>query len=324
VNFWVPGGNGLFARLKAFGPDVVLLTAYRGLYHLAALRAAHQLGARIIMRHEASDVAEARSFLKERARDWLLRRLYARVDRFAVIGLEARRHLVRIGVPIARVGWAPYCVDSDFMARQTDLWLPQRDRLRVDLGVQPGDTVLVFSGKLTPKKNPLLITAALAALSPVEREKVHLVVAGDGELRGELEQSARPLLGARLHLLGFLNQSQIGQAYAAGDALILPSVRGAGETWGLVVNEAMQFRLPAIVSDGVGCHPDLITVGRTGFLFTSGDAAGLAQAIRTFLALPGAVRGILAASAEEQVRAYSIEAAADGLAHAIQASVDRA
>jgi len=323
VDFWVPDGAGLPARLKVFGPDVVLLTAYRGRYHLAALQAARQLGARVVMRHEASDVAETRSVLKESARDWLLRLLYARIDRFAAIGSEARRHLLRIGVPADRVGWAPYCVDSEFMARQIEHWRPQRARLRAERGVRPGDTVLVFSGKLTPKKNPLLITAALAVLTPAERASVHLVVAGDGELRGALEQVARPLLGPRLHLQGFLNQSEIGQAYALGDALVLPSLRGAGETWGLVVNEAMQFRLPAIVSDGVGCHPDLVTVGRTGFVFTSGDVAGLANSIRTFLGLPAAVRELLARGAEDRVREFSLEAAACGLVRTIRATVDR-
>src|ERR1019366_9013589 len=99
---------------------------------------------------------EARSPLKSLARDWLLRRLYSRVDRFAAIGIEARQHLLRVGVPASRIGYSPYCVDSDYMDRQVALWGPQRERLRVELGIGPSDIALVFSGKLTPKKNPLL------------------------------------------------------------------------------------------------------------------------------------------------------------------------
>ena len=67
---------------------------------------------------------------------------------------------------------------------------------------------------------------------------------------------------------GFVNQAEIGAYYAAADCLILPS--RFGETWGLVVNEALQFGVPCLVSNKVGCGPDLIQSGRTGYIFESG------------------------------------------------------
>ncbi len=68
---------------------------------------------------------------------------------------------------------------------------------------------------------------------------------------------------------GFLNQQQIGAAYALADVLALPS--NGEETWGLVVNEAMACGVPAILSYGVGCPPDLIMEGKTGFAFRHGN-----------------------------------------------------
>ena len=50
---------------------------------------------------------------------------------------------------------------------------------------------------------------------------------------------------------GFRNQSELPRYLAAADVLVLPS--DAGETWGLVVNEAMACGLPAIVSRAAGC-----------------------------------------------------------------------
>jgi glycosyltransferase involved in cell wall biosynthesis len=73
---------------------------------------------------------------------------------------------------------------------------------------------------------------------------------------------------------GFLNQSEIADAYIAADCLVLPS--DFGETWGLVVNEAMCCNRPAIVSDRVGCWPDLVTSGETGAVFPFGDVGRLA------------------------------------------------
>ena len=313
IGFRSPGCRGLFVRLAKFSPDVVLLTAYSGLFHLGAMFAAHRLGAKIVMRHEASDVAVARSGSKGLLRDFLLRRLYARVDRFAAIGHEARQHLRRLGVTEGRIGASPYCVDSDYLERQWESWSPQRERLRTELGVPRDGLVLIFSGKLTAKKNPLLITAALATLPAALLGRVHLLVAGDGDLKPAFKRAGRSVLGDRLHLLGFLNQSEMGRAYAAADVLVLPSVKGAGETWGLVVNEAMQFRLPVIVSDGVGCHSDLVAEGKNGFVFRSGDVAGLAAAIRTFSELSSDDRGAFNTGALARAAAFSLDAAAIGL-----------
>ena len=77
--------------------------------------------------------------------------------------------------------------------------------------------------------------------------------------------------------MGFVNQSELPAVYASADVLVLPS--DGQETWGLVVNEAMACGVPAVVSDAVGCGPDLIEPGRTGATFPFGDIAALAAAI---------------------------------------------
>ncbi len=51
------------------------------------------------------------------------------------------------------------------------------------------------------------------------------------------------------------------------------------EPWGLVVNEAMNAARPVIVSDQVGCAPDLIRQGQNGFVFRAGDVAALREAL---------------------------------------------
>ena len=94
--------------------------------------------------------------------------------------------------------------------------------------------------------------------------------------------------------MGFLNQSELPAAYASADVLVLPS--DGQETWGLVVNEAMACGIPAIVSDVVGCGPDLIDPGQTGATFPFGDVAALASAIESVLAFdPEQTRRHLAA-----------------------------
>jgi glycosyltransferase involved in cell wall biosynthesis len=313
VGFWQPSAKGLMQAMRGFRPDVVLLTAYAARFHLVALWAAKRVGARVLMRHEASDVAVKRKRFKSKIRDGILRRFYGQVDGFAVIGREARRHLLRLGVDESRMSEAPYCVDSDLLAGEVARWSPQRAQIRAELGIGSQDVALVFSGKLIAKKDPLLIPRALRRLKASALERIHLLVAGDGNLRAEMEQEVRGVLGGRGHFHGFLNQSEIGRVYAAGDLLVLPSLVGAGETWGLVVNEAMQFGLGVVVSDGVGCGPDLVT-SSTGLIFLSGNAAAAAQALQVAVERIQADRGHFANAAKRQVDAFTAARAAEGVA----------
>ena len=98
-------------------------------------------------------------------------------------------------------------------------------------------------------KNPLLIPRALNLLSDELKQNIWLLAVGDGTLRNQFETLSKAELGERVIFVGFKNQSQLGKYYAMGDILILPS---HWETWGLVVNEALQFGLTVITSDKVG------------------------------------------------------------------------
>ena len=69
--------------------------------------------------------------------------------------------------------------------------------------------------------------------------------------------------------------------YSLGDIFALPSLF---EPWGLVINEAMCFSLPLVVSDKVGCGPDLVREGENGLIFPGGDAAALASCLQRLVA----------------------------------------
>jgi glycosyltransferase involved in cell wall biosynthesis len=84
----------------------------------------------------------------------------------------------------------------------------------------------------------------------------------------------------------------------------------------LVVNEAMACGLPAVVSDAVGCGPDLIEEGATGAVFPLGDTAGFARAIERVLGLdPASSRAAISA----KMAVYSPERTAQGIMDAAAA-----
>ena len=144
--------------------------------------------------------------------------------------------------------WAPYSVDNQRFHDMSDTARCRRAERLTSLGLDPQRPTVIFSGKLTPRKRPL---DAVRAIERCDGE-LSLLVIGDGSLREEMRQCEARL---PVRCLGFVNQADLPSWYAVGDVLVLPS---EGEPWGLVVNEGMACGLVPVVSDAVGCAPDLV------------------------------------------------------------------
>ena len=86
-----------------------------------------------------------------------------------------------------------------------------------------------------------------------------------------------------VRLAGSRPWAELPAVYAAADLFVLPS---RFEPWGAVVLEAMACGLPVIVSDKVGCAPDLVRPGENGWIVPAGDPDALAAALREALAEP--------------------------------------
>ena len=265
-------------------------------------------GKRVLIREEQTllhDRPAHKAVLKEVA----LRALFAQVYGL-YIGEQNRRYFLRYGMPETRLFPARYCVDNAYFRRRAEELAPRRDELRARFGIEDDVPVILFAAKLIPKKAPLVLVEAFRRLR--ERVPCALLLVGEGELRPEVEAAAGP----DVHLAGFLNQSELPEAYAAADIFCLPSV--LHETWGLVVNEALNFGLPVVVSDKVGCAADLVRPGRNGYVVPAGDPAALAGALEE-LVRDESLRRELGGRGRELVSEYSIEACADGIEAALRA-----
>jgi glycosyltransferase involved in cell wall biosynthesis len=242
------------------------------------------------------------------------------VDGHLYVGQRNREYLEHYGVRPGRLFHVPHFIDNDYFSRRSRQAREdgQAAKIRENLGIPPGAFVFVFAGKLIEKKRPGDLVGAFALLSRrPEAADVHLLYVGDGPLRPELHERAAAHRG--VHFAGFRNQTEMPAYYASANAVVLPS--DGGETWGLVVNEAAACGLPAIVSDAVGCGPDMIEEGRTGYVFPVGDVRALADRM---LALRGDCErrpAVVREAIERTVAAHSFERAALGLEHALRALV---
>lgn len=174
----------------------------------------------------------------------------------------------RFGAP--RIIWAPFSVDDQRFAAPS---ATPRSELLSQWDLDSQKPVILFCGKLSPRKRPLDLCRAVKAFA----NDVNLVFVGDGVLANEIRACLRPGSGV---VTGFINQSQLPAYYHAADIVVLPS---EWEPWGLVINEAMAAGVVPVVSDRVGAAPDLV-VGM-GEVYPCGDIDLLADALSRALAL---------------------------------------
>jgi glycosyltransferase involved in cell wall biosynthesis len=235
-----------------------------------------------------------------------------RFDGYLIVGQKAKEYLLHYGADERAMYFTPHFVDTDFFAAHAAAARADRNALRDRHKIGHDANVFVFAGKLIAGKRPVAFVEAVATLAAMH-SNVEGVILGDGPQRSEVE-AAIARTGAPVRILGFMNQTEMPGGYALGEVLVLPS---AGETWGLVVNEAMACGLPAVVSDVVGCVPDLIDEGRTGFSYPDGDQAALIDAMERTLGLMGtdATRRAL----EDKMSVYSLEVATRGVLEAARA-----
>jgi glycosyltransferase involved in cell wall biosynthesis len=140
----------------------------------------------------------------------------------------------------------------------------------------------LFVGRLSQEK---ALDDLIEAFRRIQKQMptAKLVLAGSGIERETLErQVTRSSLERSITFLGNRTPHQIGELLERCTALVLPSRQ---EPWGLVVNEALSYGCPVVVSSICGCTPELVVSGVTGYGFPAGDVAALRAAMLQVIVL---------------------------------------
>jgi glycosyltransferase involved in cell wall biosynthesis len=300
--------TGLGDHLRRLKPRAVMQTGYGAPFHRRTFMSVANHRILQMMRAETIDHANERDSGKRLLRDTALRLLYSNFSGFLYIGERSKEHYKRLGVRDSQLYFSPYCVDESVFKSSEEDRIRFRDETRQALGIPEEGYMLLFSGKLSEWKAPSLLLDAIEQLPAWERQRTVAVFVGDGKLRESLGRSK-----VNVRLTGFKNQKELSPYFHAADLLVLPS---RSETWGLVVNEALQHGIPCVVSAAVGSAPDLIESGVTGEVFSRGSARELAAGIRKVLAYTDATATRQAC--RRKVSSYSVAAAAEGIAKAFE------
>lgn len=249
----------------------------------------------------------------------IARRTFARAGWVTACSDDLRRRAVALGADDARSEVVPYGVDPQRFRPDAQA----RARVRRELGVG-GGTPLVFAvGRLVRKKGFEYLIDAVAQLP----RDVVVVLAGDGDLREELESRARAAgVADRARFVGMLLQDVVADYLAAADIAVVPSVRDdAGNVDGLpnVVMETLASGTPLIATPAGGIGA-VIEHERTGLIVPERDPAALARAIETLASNADQREALAAAGRELVVRRFGWARVAERFEAAYAAARTRA
>jgi glycosyltransferase involved in cell wall biosynthesis len=292
-------------QLAETSPDVVLVPGWHSVMQVRAIRACNRRGIPVLYRGDSTAFSGPRRLLRPL---WRAKTRYMlnRFDGYLAVGVHADEYLRQFGAPDPLIVRSPHAVDNLRFQREADRLreADSRAHLRTAIGASDADFVVLFAGRFHERKRPLDAVRAVARLG----SSAVLMMAGDGPLAtAAREEAAR--LGVRLAWRGFLNQSELPAAFAAADAVLVPS---AWESWGLIVNEALASGVPCVVTSKVACAPDLIVEDVTGYVVETGNVDAMAARLDA-IRMARRTGHDFASACRHRAGTSSFEAASSGL-----------
>ncbi|GEM_PF-958311 len=276
--FWELINPDIVKKLKKDSFDAVWIHGWNRFTDCLAMLIAFSRGIPVLLRGESNllpKIPQWKSFIKR----LILTCLFKRVSAFLAIGKYNSDFYEHYGVSKEKIFLIPYTVNNIFFILKADTLISKKNTLREKYGIPLDLSIILFSGKLIDVKRPLDLLKAYEIVS--KNYKVGLAYVGDGRLRNELEDYCDKNHVENVYFMGFRNQTELPEFYSMADVFVLPS---SFEPWGLVVNEAMCFSLPIIISDQVGAGGDLVKEGVNGFIFPVRDIFALSEKLKVILA----------------------------------------
>jgi glycosyltransferase involved in cell wall biosynthesis len=299
---------GLVKEIEKWAPDAILVFGWSFNSHLKCLRYFH--GKRHILFRGDSTLLDEKPGMRKWIRRLFLKWVYRHVDSALYVGTNNKNYFLRHGIPEESLLFAPHAVDNDRFAEPDDDYVREAGLWRSRLGIEADEVVVLFAGKLEPKKNPFFL---LDLVKGIPSAKFKVLIIGNGVLENKLKERAAG--DRRIIFLDFQNQQKMPVVYRLADLFILPST-GPDETWGLAVNEAMACGRAVLVSSKAGCAIDLVRDKENG-LILKGDREECIDFISGMLT-DKARLAEMGLSSREIIRQYSIQKIADAIINALK------
>jgi glycosyltransferase involved in cell wall biosynthesis len=255
--------------------DVLWTHGYHTRPLLKAISSAKRARIRVMIRSENQRACVQRDpGIRGAIKEQVVRQVLKRADALLPIGTLNAAYYRSLGAHDGKMFQVPYAVENERFIGAAREASAHREQLRQELGLQPGRPVILYAHKFLKRKRARDLYEAFRLLT--RRPRPYLLFIGDGEERAALQGKAQSEGEHDVHFLGFRNQTELPRFYDLCDVFVLPSEK---EQWGLAINEAMCAGRAIVVSDEVGCGPDLVKDDANGFVYRVGEVKELASCL---------------------------------------------
>jgi len=172
-----------------------------------------------------------------------------------VSGTLAKKFIQNYGIEDNKISIIPNAIDNQKYFKYYRKYKNQRESLRKKYYILKNDFVFLYVGQFIERKNIDIILKSFKQAYDKDKN-IKLFLIGGGIKEKEIEKFIyQNNLNNQIIIKDFLQEDELSKIYVASDALLLLS---ESEPWGMVVNEAMCFGIPVIVSYKVGAGADLV------------------------------------------------------------------
>jgi glycosyltransferase involved in cell wall biosynthesis len=284
----------VLSALRAYDPQVVVTTGFSPTF-LYAFAYARLFGRRHVVMTDGTLASEASQSFGHS----LLRRIVlSRSATFVVASQGGRALLKKYGVAEEKIQFSPLCANTSVNWDKATPCSPDLDML--------------FSGRLIDIKNPLFALKVARGVANRLGRRVSLGILGRGPLEDELKMQAKKIAAeVEVRLAGDVLQADLPSWFSSARIFLFPT---SWDPWGVVANEACMAGVPVIVSPHAGVAGELICDGTNGYVRPLEVPMWIDAAVA--LLSDSGLHQRFAARARLQVRGYTFEAAAKGIANA--------
>jgi glycosyltransferase involved in cell wall biosynthesis len=299
---------------RGSAPDV-FVSLYAAPAFLLGSAVAAARGARTVFWSEVTfDSLVQRKHWKERLKS----AVFPRVDAIFTAGSDGREFARRYGAAPERIFVVPHVVDFDHYARGSSLARDERERVRAEFGLR--GVAFVYVGRLWLGKGLEYLVRAFASLQRTCSADVSLLLVGDGIDEHLLRARSREERLENVVFAGFHDADSLPRLYGVGDVFVFPAL---GDTFGMVVSEAMACSLPVVATSASGEIGERVSDGLNGFIVPPADSDALRERMAV-LAEDAELRRAMGEASRRRVKGQSPDTWAEAFETAIARTLELA
>lgn len=269
----------LIRRLKKDQYDAAIMHSYSPFMHKMVIIGLKLNGIPLIFK-DVWDRIDNKSKIKRVVKSMFLKIVLDDfVDAVLYTYSRSKKLYKKFGVADEKLFFSPCAVNNKLLRREAKKLLKERPSIKEEIGIIKNSKVVLFVGKITPRKRVFDILRAYEKVS-YEKEKSLLFVGSGIKEREMMEKYIEKEGVKNVFFTGFKRQKDISKYYSIADIFIVVSKYDPSPK---VLFEAMNFSLPVIVGTDVGTADDLVREGVNGFKIKTGDLNSLSKYIQNLL-----------------------------------------